>query len=389
MFDSLTRQPDDPLLALIGLYRADARAEKIDLGVGVYRDEEGATPIFRAVKAAERQLVESQPTKAYVGPEGNPVFLDHLWALTAGDAGRGLAKAALQTPGGSGALRLAADLMARMGTRRIRLGLPSWPNHASIFKAAGLEVVGYPFFDVPSQAVLFDRMMEALEGAERGDAVLLHASCHNPTGAGLTAEQWLLAAAAIAKHGLLPLVDIAYQGYGKGLDADAAGLRHLIAAVPEALVAVSCSKSFGLYRERTGAIYAVTQSAESATTVRSNLAALARTSYSMPPDHGAAVVATILGDDALKADWMAELESMRGRIVSIRDRLATGLARRWQVLTAVAGQEGMFSLLPLEEADVMRLRAEHGIYMPGSGRINIAGLKSAEVDDVIEKFLSL
>ena len=389
MFDSLTRQPDDPLLALIGLYRADARAEKIDLGVGVYRDEEGATPIFRAVKAAERQLVETQPTKAYVGPEGNPVFLDHLWALTAGDAGRGLAKAALQTPGGSGALRLAADLMARMGTRRIRLGLPSWPNHASIFKAAGLEVVGYPFFDVPSQAVLFDRMMEALEGAERGDAVLLHASCHNPTGAGLTAEQWALAAAAIAKRGLLPLVDIAYQGYGKGLDADAAGLRHLIAAVPEALVAVSCSKSFGLYRERTGAIYAVTQSAESATTVRSNLAALARTSYSMPPDHGAAVVATILGDDALKADWMAELESMRGRIVSIRERLATGLARRWQVLTAVAGQEGMFSLLPLEEADVMRLRAEHGIYMPGSGRINIAGLKSAEVDDVIEKFLSL
>ena len=187
----------------------------------------------------------------------------------------------------------------------------------------------------------------------------------------------------------MPLVDIAYQGYGKGLDADAAGLRHLIAAVPEALVAVSCSKSFGLYRERTGAIYAVTQSADSATTVRSNLAALARTSYSMPPDHGAAVVATILGDEALKADWMAELESMRGRIVSIRDRLATGLARRWQVLTAVAGQEGMFSLLPLEEADVMRLRAEHGIYMPGSGRINIAGLKSAEVDDVIEKFLSL
>jgi aromatic-amino-acid transaminase len=389
MFDSLTRQPDDPLLALIGLYRADARAEKIDLGVGVYRDEEGATPIFRAVKAAERQLVESQPTKAYVGPEGNPVFLDHLWALTAGDAGRGLAKAALQTPGGSGALRLAADLMARMGTRRIRLGLPSWPNHASIFKAAGLEVVGYPFFDVPSQAVLFDRMMEALEGAERGDAVLLHASCHNPTGAGLTAEQWALAAAAIAKRGLLPLIDIAYQGYGKGLDADAAGLRHLIATVPEALVAVSCSKSFGLYRERTGAIYAVTQSAESATTVRSNLAALARTSYSMPPDHGATVVATILGDDALKADWMAELESMRGRIVSIRERLATGLARRWQVLTAVADQEGMFSLLPLEEADVMRLRAEHGIYMPGSGRINIAGLKSAEVDDVIEKFLSL
>ena len=389
MFDSLTRQPDDPLLALIGLYRADERAEKVDLGVGVYRDEQGMTPVFRAVKAAEKRLLETQPTKAYVGPEGDPLFLERLWALTAGEAGRGLATASLQTPGGSGALRLAADLMARMGVKRILLGLPSWPNHASIFKAAGLAVVGYPFFDVPSQAVLFDRMMETLAGAARGDTVLLHASCHNPTGAGLTGDQWAEVSATIAERGILPLVDIAYQGYGRGLDEDAAGLRRLIGTVPEALVAVSCSKSFGLYRERTGALYATVPSTEIATAVRSNLAALARTSYSMPPDHGAAVVSTILGDAALKADWMAEREVMRGRIVAIRQRLAAGLARRWQVLTAVAEQEGMFSLLPLEEDAVMRLRAEHGIYMPGSGRINIAGLKSAEVDAVVEKFLSL
>ncbi|WP_439625751.1 amino acid aminotransferase [Shinella sp.] len=389
MFDALTRQPDDPLLALIGLYRADERAGKVDLGVGVYRDETGATPIFRAVKEAERRLVETQPTKAYVGPEGDPVFLDRLWALTTGEAGRGRATAALQTPGGSGALRLAADLMARMGTKGIWLGLPSWPNHASIFKAAGLEVITYPFFDIPSQTVQFDRMMEALTGAAPGDAVLLHASCHNPTGAGLTAEQWRAVSDLIAARGLLPLVDIAYQGYGRGLDEDAAGLRTLLTAVPEALVAVSCSKSFGLYRERTGAIYAACANAETALSVRTNLAALARTSYSMPPDHGAAIVSTILGDAALTADWMEEIETMRLRITSIRERLSAGLSRRWQVLTAVREQEGMFSLLPLEEADVLKLRAEHAIYMPTSGRINIAGLKTAEVDAVIEKFLSL
>ncbi|MBN9054476.1 MAG: aspartate/tyrosine/aromatic aminotransferase [Rhizobiales bacterium] len=389
MFDALTRQPDDPLLALIGLFRADERAGKVDLGVGVYRDETGVTRVFRAVKEAERRLVETQQTKAYVGPEGDPVFLERLWTLTTSEAGRGRAIAALQTPGGSGALRLAADLMARMGTKGVWLGLPTWPNHASIFKAAGLEVITYPFFDVPAQAVLFDRMMEALSGAAPGDAVLLHASCHNPTGANLNAEQWRAVSALVAERGLLAVVDIAYQGYGRGLDEDAAGLRTLLAAVPEALVAVSCSKSFGLYRERTGAIYAACGSAETALSVRTNLAALARTSYSMPPDHGAAVVGMILGDEALTADWKAELESMRLRIASIRERLAAGLSKRWQVLTAIREQEGMFSLLPLEEADVLKLRAEHAIYMPTSGRTNIAGLKTAEVDAVIEKFLSL
>jgi len=377
------------LLALIGLFRADERAGKVDLGVGVYRDETGVTRVFRAVKEAERRLVETQQTKAYVGPEGDPVFLERLWTLTTSEAGRGRAIAALQTPGGSGALRLAADLMARMGTKGVWLGLPTWPNHASIFKAAGLEVITYPFFDVPAQAVLFDRMMEALSGAAPGDAVLLHASCHNPTGANLNAEQWRAVSALVAERGLLAVVDIAYQGYGRGLDEDAAGLRTLLAAVPEALVAVSCSKSFGLYRERTGAIYAACGSAETALSVRTNLAALARTSYSMPPDHGAAVVGMILGDEALTADWKAELESMRLRIASIRERLAAGLSKRWQVLTAIREQEGMFSLLPLEEADVLKLRAEHAIYMPTSGRINIAGLKTAEVDAVIEKFLSL
>ncbi|MDX3928201.1 MAG: amino acid aminotransferase [Shinella sp.] len=389
MFEELVRQPDDPLLTLIGLYRADGRDDKVDLGVGVYRNEEGATPIFRSVKEAERRLLDAQLTKSYVGPQGDLVFLDRLWSLTAGDAGRPLSTAALQTPGGSGALRIASDLIARMGRRKVWLGLPSWPNHAAIFEAAGLEIATFPFFDVPSQMVLFDRMVETLKEASAGDAVLLHASCHNPTGGALTGEQWHILSSLMAERGLLPLVDIAYQGFGKGLEEDVAGLRTLLDAVPEALVAVSCSKSFGLYRERTGAVYAVARSTKVADLVRTNLVSLGRTAYSMPPDHGAAIVSMILGDDGLKADWMAELETMRNRIVSIRRRLATGLSSRWQVLTAIAGQEGMFSLLPLDEADVMRLRAELAIYMPASGRINIAGLKSAEVDEVVEKFLSL
>lgn len=389
MFDALAPQPDDPLLALIGLYRADARPGKVDLGVGVYRDETGATPIFRAVKEAERRLVETQPTKAYVGPEGDPVFLERLWDLTAGEARRGRAVAGLQTPGGSGALRIGGDLLVRLGVKRIWLGMPTWPNHASIFQAAGLEIATYPFFDIPSQSVLFERMVEALSGAAPGDAVLLHASCHNPTGANLSAEQWRAVTDLIAARGLMPLVDIAYQGYGRGLDEDAAGLRMLLAAVPEMLVAVSCSKSFGLYRERTGAIYAACGNADAVPALRSNLAALARVNYSMPPDHGSAIVSTILGDEALKADWMAEIEAMRQRITAIRERLAAGLSRRWQVATAIREQEGMFSLLPLEAADVLKLRAEQAIYMPTSGRINIAGLKTAEVDAVIEKFLSL
>jgi len=389
MFDALAPQPDDPLLALIGLYRADARPGKVDLGVGVYRDETGATPIFRAVKEAERRLVETQPTKAYVGPEGDPVFLERLWDLTAGEAGRGRAVAGLQTPGGSGALRIGGDLLVRLGVKRIWLGMPTWPNHASIFQAAGLEIATYPFFDIPSQSVLFERMVEALSGAAPGDAVLLHASCHNPTGANLSAEQWRAVTDLIAARGLMPLVDIAYQGYGRGLDEDAAGLRMLLAAVPEMLVAVSCSKSFGLYRERTGAVYAACGNADAVPALRSNLAALARVNYSMPPDHGSAIVSTILGDEALKADWMAEIEAMRQRITAIRERLAAGLSRRWQVATAIREQEGMFSLLPLEAADVLKLRAEQAIYMPTSGRINIAGLKTAEVDAVIEKFLSL
>lgn len=381
MFDKLASQPNDPLLALIGLYNADQRTDKIDLGVGVYRDDQGRTPVLRAVKAAEKELLEKQDSKSYVAPEGDRVFLDLLWDLVGGKR-HGKFAAGVQTPGGSGALRLASDLIARAGSGRLHLGLPSWPNHAGIFGATGLNVETYPYFDVPTQDVRFASMMKALSSAPRGDAVLIHASCHNPTGATLTAAQWDELAAVIAERRLVPLIDSAYQGFGAGIEEDVAGLRTIIAAAPEALVAVSCSKSFGIYRERTGAIFAVAETQEAADTARSNLVTMARTSYSMPPDHGAAVVRTILATENLRQDWMDELNSMRDRLNGLRRELAAALVDSWQLAPQIAEQQGMFSLLPLKEADVMALRKYHGIYMPTSGRINIAGLKSEDIPRV-------
>lgn len=388
MFDTLRTQPKDSLLALIGLYDADLRPDKVDLGVGVYRDEAGRTPIFKAVKAAERNIWEYQDSKSYVAPEGDQAFLDLLWALIGGSMSS-VCASGIQTPGGSGALRVAADLTKQFGTGRIWLGLPSWPNHAGIFSAAGLSIATYEYFDIPSQCVLFDKMMSALAEAQRGDSVLLHAGCHNPTGASLSAEQWRELVDIIAARGLIPLIDLAYQGFGSGLVQDVAGLRTMVESVPETFVAVSSSKSFGLYRERTGAIYAVAASLSAAKAAQSNLVAIARTNYSMPPDHGAAIVRTILGTPELYRDWADELETMRQRLVSLRRSLAKALASKWSNAAAIAGQEGMFSLLPLSEIEVLTLRSEHGIYMPTSGRINIAGLKQADAERVAGIFTSL
>ncbi|WP_342724207.1 amino acid aminotransferase [Bradyrhizobium sp. B097] len=378
MFETLSRKPNDPLLALIGLFDADPRPDKIDLGVGVYRDEAGHSPIFRAVKAAEHLICETQNTKAYVAPEGDQTFLDLLWSLVGGHTAT-IHASGVQTPGGSGALRLAADLIRGTGRGKIWLGQPSWPSHAGIFSGAGLPVETYPFFDVASQTILVDSMMNALQQAEPGDAVLLHACCHNPSGAVLTADDWRRITALISARGLTPLIDLAYQGFGAGLDEDAAALRSTISAVPEALIAVSCSKSFGLYRERTGAVFAVASLQSASETARSNLVAIARASYSMPPDHGAAIVKTILCSPELCRDWREELESMRHRLLTLRKSFADALVGRWSNAVAIGSQEGMFSMLPLSQTEVLKLREKHGIYMPTSGRINVAGLKRTDV----------
>lgn len=381
MFDTLTREADDPLLALTPLFKADPNPAKVDLGVGVYRDELGRTPIFRAVKRAEARLLETQETKAYVGPEGDRAFIEAFWTFVAGE---GREAAGVQTVGGTGALRLAAELLRRSGSSRIFLGTPTWSNHSTIFQAAELAVETYPLFDVASQRLLAEHMISVLaDKAQPGDAILLHASCHNPTGAVMDDATWEAVAEVILEKCLVPLIDSAYQGFGTGIESDAGPLRRLLDRVPEAIVAASASKSFGLYRERTGAVYATSPSPATRDKLKSHLVTIGRGAYSMPPDHGAAVVRTILTDPELREDWRTELDGARQRITAMRAVLAEGLTPLSPALAAIATQQGMFSLLPIDETRIVELRQRSGIYMPLSGRINIAGLNGAQAPGVI------
>lgn len=365
-FGGLAVQPADGLLGLIGLYRADARPGKMDLGVGVFRDDAGRTPVMRAVKAAEATLLREQETKSYLGAEGDVRFVALLAEVAFGtDADR---LVGVQTPGGTGALRLGAELIARSRPgAAVWIGAPTWPNHAPIFRDAGLRIETHRFFDVAGAAIDFDGMIEDLREARAGDVLLLHGCCHNPTGAGFSGAQWREIGRLCESRGLLPFVDLAYQGLGDGLDADAAAMRGLLGALPEAVIAYSCDKNFGLYRERVGALWVQSEASE---LVRGTVLALARSIWSMPPDHGAAVVRTVLDDAALRADWVAELDAMRARINGLRSALAAGHER----LAAIGDQRGMFALLPLGPDAVEALRRDRGIYMAGNGRINIAGL---------------
>ena len=383
VFDGLSPQQPDGLLALIGAYRADSRAGKLDLGVGVYRDDKGRTPVFEAVKAAERLLVEQQQTKAYLGPEGDIEFLERLKPIVFGSRIAQAGVFGVQTPGGTGALRLAAELLVagRPGAR-LFIGDPTWPNHQQILEPAGVELVRYGYFDTIRQTVRFDAMMETLETARAGDAVLLQACCHNPTGADLTLEEWGTVANLVERRGLTPLIDQAYQGLGLGLDEDAAGMRRVVDAAPESLVAYSCDKNFGLYRERTGALFAVARAPARLANAASNILALARANWSMPPDHGAALVRIILEDARLTELWTAELEAMRQRLVDVRIALASQAPN----LEAIAGQHGMFASLPLTSSQVACLREQHAVYCAGSGRINLAGLTAQTIPDFIRAY---
>ena len=377
LFAPLSEQPLDAMLTLLNALRGDTRPGKIDLGIGVYRNDRNQTPVMRAVKAAEAHLVATQDSKDYISPEGDMGYIAHLAPVVFGEAGaREARRLGMQTPGGTAALRLAAALIGRANPQaRVWISQETWPNHALLMHAADLQVVDHPYFDRASQTVQFDAMMSAMEAARPGDVWLLQACCHNPTGADLTPDQWRAVAALAARKGLIPLIDMAYQGLGHSLDDDAAGMRMVIDAVPEAFVAVSGSKNFGLYRDRVGALWLQADTAATARRARSNLIVLARTLWSMPPDHGAAVVRTILSDHALTAMWRSELDEMRRRIQTLR----AGLAAALPSLGAIARQNGMFSLLPLDRDEVLRLRADHAIYMLKSGRINIAGLQSANL----------
>jgi aspartate/tyrosine/aromatic aminotransferase len=378
LLDRLEAQPSDSLLNLIALANADPRPEKIDVGVGVYRDAAGGTPILRAVKAAERILLETQETKAYLGSQGDARFVELIKPIVFGSAGAADSRiVGVQTPGGCGALRLGAELIAKADpSARIFVGQPTWPNHGPLIGCTGVEMVDYPYYDRQARTLLFGAMMEALSGAKAGDVLLLHGCCHNPTGADLSEAQWREIADLVAARGLIPFVDLAYQGLGHGLEADAAGTRLVVEAADQALVAQSCDKNFGVYRERTGSLFVKASSAAAADIAFGNLLGLARTMWSMPPDHGAALVRLILDDPALRADWNAELRDMCARIRSLRARLAAYDER----LAYIDAQNGMFSMLPLSPDAVEQLRAEKGIYMAGSGRFNVVGLSDDNVD---------
>lgn len=376
MFQTLRPQPADPLLALIGLFRDDPRAEKIDLGVGTYRDERGNTPVMAVVKAAERMLLEEQQTKAYLGPEGDRRFVESLVPVAFGSPDAYAERlVGVQTPGGSGALRLGGELIAaaRPGAK-IWLGTPTWPNHRPVLQAAGLQVAEYRCFDRAAQALRFDDVLAALSAAEPSDVVLLQGCCNNPTGADFDPAQWDTLADLLAERRLVPFVDLAYQGLGQSLDADAYGTRRVLARAEEALVAYSCDKNFGLYRERTGALFVLARDADTAGAVYGNLLGLARVNWSMPPDHGAATVRLVLESAELAPAWREELDGMCRRINAVRHALAEADPR----LGFLARQRGMFSLLPVTEEQVAALRRDHAIYMAGSGRVNLAGLQVSE-----------
>ena len=382
MFDKLNEQPADKILMLMEAFKADPREDKIDLGVGVYKNPEGITPVMRAVKAAEKRIWEEQETKAYTGLAGDPAYADAMIGLVLGDAVARDTVSAVATPGGTGAVRQAFELI-RMANpaARIFVSDPTWPNHLSILKFLGMEVVPYRYFDSDTGGVNFDGMMEDLKGLKTGDVVLLHGCCHNPTGANLNLTEWKAVVARLNEAGAVPMVDIAYQGFGDGLEDDAAAVRMVASSVPECLIAASCSKNFGIYRERAGLLMAVAQDAGLRKVTQGNLAYLNRQNFSFPPDHGARIVSTILTDDALRADWQAELEEVRLNMLGLREQLASELQRlsgsdRFHFL---AQHRGMFSRLGCSPEQVETLRRDHGIYMVGDSRMNIAGLNQTTV----------
>ena len=384
MLNNLLQQSADALLALIKLHNDDPRASKIDLGVGVYRTGQGDTPVFGAIKAAEKKLLETQSSKAYLGPEGDMGFVHGLMPWVFGRANPAMDGRieGMQTPGGTGAVRLALGLAKRAGIKRVWMGTPSWPNHAQIVADLGLELKTFAH-STAAGVVDMDAVLAAIAGAGAEDTVLLHGCCHNPTGIDYSPADWDVIAPAIAASGVLPIIDLAYQGLGFGMEEDAYGLRRVLAAVPEALIAYSCDKNFGLYRDRVGAVYVMMESADQVAAALSNGHALARAAWSMPPDHGAAAVRLILEDEALTAQWTDELDQMRARMRQVRAWLAGAGTAGSVNLSPLGAQSGLFSIVPLTGEQILAMREKHGVYMAGSGRINVAGLTMNNIDQFI------
>ena len=381
MFEHLAAVVPDPILGLMAAFRADTDPHKVDLGIGVYRDEHGNTPVPDAVRRAEADVLARQTTKTYVGPAGNAGFNQAMEQLVLGPQHPALAAGrvrSVQTPGGCGALRLGAELIRTADPDAVvHVSTPTWANHVPLLAGSGLRLERYPYFDPASGGVQFEAMTAALERLPARAVVLLHASCHNPTGADLSPPQWRELLALVKRRQLLPFIDMAYQGLGEGADADAFGPRLFCAELPEVLCAVSCSKNFGLYRERTGLLHLISSTTAEASAALSQLVRIARGIWSMPPDHGAAIVHVILGDEALRRQWASELEAMRRRIEGLRREVLQQLREHCpqRDFGFITRQKGMFSFFGIDTAQVRALRERHHIYMTDDSRMNIAGLR--------------
>jgi aspartate aminotransferase len=390
LFQQLKQLSSDSILGLMAKYRADPASQKVDLGVGVYRDLSGNTPILDCVRRAEKEVLAAQTTKSYVAAAGREefnTFVEELVLGAAHPARLGRRVRTVQTPGGCGALRVGAELIrAARPEATVHLSDPTWGNHAPLLGSSGLKLARYPYYDAAAHSVSFEAMLQRLEQAPGGDVVLIHACCHNPTGADLMPAQWDALAELLQRRGLLPFLDLAYQGFGSSLDDDAAAVRMIAQRLPEALIAISYSKNLGLYRERVGALISISENAERADAVQSHVLQIGRSIYSMPPDHGAAIAARIFADAALRREWLVELAAMRSRFQEMRVLLASGLrdTTAGGDFDFISSQRGMFSLLGVSQNVVERLRDKHHIYMTNDSRMNLAGIMPHNVRYVAE-----
>ena len=392
MFQQLERLVSDSILGLMAKYRADSFRQKVDLGVGVFRDLSGNTPILNSVRRAEKEVLAAQTTKSYIGAAGREEFnvaLEELVLGAAHPARRDRRARTLQTPGGCGALRVGAELIkAAAPNAAVHLSDPTWGNHAPLLGDCGLKLERYPYYDAIAHELRFDAMLQRLQAAPAGDAVLIHACCHNPSGADLDPAQWQAVADLLERRRLVPFLDLAYQGFGASLEQDAAAVRMVVERVPEALIAVSFSKNLGLYRERVGGLIVVSENAARADAVQSHMLHIARSIYSMPPDHGAAIAARIFADPILKGEWVQELDAMRTRIQEMRGLLAGKLREVTgdDSFDFIRTQHGMFSLLGVSREAVEQLREKHHIYMTADSRMNLAGIMPDNVAYVAAAF---
>lgn len=395
MFEVLPHLEPDPILGLSAAYNDDKNDAKIDLGVGVYKDEKGNTPILTSVAKAQKILLERETTKSYITPQGHQGYVDNMLKLLLGEGSKVLLAdriAAVQAPGGCGALRILAELIARSNDEaRVFVSDPTWANHIPLIGSAGLQLETYPYFDKDKAGINFDGMMDTLKSAGKGDVVLLHGCCHNPTGADLTRDQWDAVLELAQERGFIPFLDVAYLGFGDGLEDDAYGIRLLAENLPEVVIAASCSKNFGLYRERVGLAAIVTPDSKIRNNVQGQIQSVARGIYSMPPSYGGALVDIILSDTALNKEWVSEVNSMRNRMQSLRSMLVDKLEENGapQDFSFINQQKGMFSFLCITPEQVREMRDKHSVYFVESSRVNIAGINQQNVDTLARALVSV